>query len=262
MHRFIPGLLALLAAAAPLAADPVATRYLLTDHWGGAVSDAEKSPAVPTDDALCWAAAASNVLAWTGWGRVEGMTTADAIFAYFQGHWIAGGGSPNNAWQWWFDDDQPWAPYVIHSPGGGFWPGVDFDDCYRLEGGIATAMANLDAMLHEGRAVAATLFNTDGYSPHVITVWGYSTDPASGGYAGLWITDSDDHQHLLDPPDWLRYVPVEMDAGRWHLRDYYGMDSYYLSTLHGLSAIPEPATAALLAAGGMLPALSRRRGRA
>ena len=259
MSRFAPGLAVILLAVAPLAADPIETRYLLTDHWGGVVSDAEKSPATTHDDPMCWAAAASNVLAWTGWGRVDGMTTADDIFAYFQTHWMPGGGSPNNAWQWWFDADQPWAPFVIHTPGGGFWPSTPLDDYYRLKGGNATAMASLDAMLHEGRAVAATLFNTDGYNPHVVTLWGYSTDPAEPNrYTGVWITDSDDHQALADPPDWLRYVPVAYMGERWHLQDYYGMDSYYLSALHGLAPIPEPATAALLAIGGALLALGRR----
>lgn len=260
MSRVAPGLLVILVAAASLAADPVETRYLLTDHWGGVVSDAEKRPSTPYDDPMCWAAAASNVLAWTGWGRVGGMTTADEIFAYYQGHWTSGGGSPNNAWQWWFDDDQPWTSIVVHTPGGGFWPEKTFDEYYRLEGGTATAMANLDAMLHEGRAVAGTLFNTEGYGPHVVTLWGYSTDPAEPGrYTGVWITDSDDHQTLAEPPDRLRYVPVTQTAGRWHLQDYYGTDGYYLSTLHGLAPIPEPAATALLAIGATLPALRRRR---
>ncbi len=260
MPWWVPGLAVILVVAASLTADPVEMRYLLTDHWGGVISDAEKSPATAYDDQMCWAAAAANVLAWTGWGHAGGRTTADEIFAYFQAHWLPGGGSPNNAWQWWFDDDQLWTSVVVHTPGGGFWPDRTFDDYYRLEGGTSGAMANLDAMLHEGRAVAATLFNTDGYGPHVVTLWGYSTDPADPNrYTGVWITDSDDHRHLADPPDWLRYVPVEPIAGRWHLKDFYGTDGYYLSALHGLTGVPEPATAALLAIAAALAAPRRRR---
>ncbi|HUU42822.1 MAG TPA: proprotein convertase P-domain-containing protein, partial [Planctomycetota bacterium] len=68
-------------------ATPTGTSYLLTDFHGGTWSDTEKSPTNTEDDLMCWAAAASNVLEWTGWGETGGMTTSDQMFAYFQNHW-------------------------------------------------------------------------------------------------------------------------------------------------------------------------------
>ena len=88
---------------------PTGTSYLLFEHWGGTWSDAEKSPTNTEDDLMCWAAASSNVLAWTGWGQVGGMTNADQMFAYYQNHWTDEGGTMAFAWNWWFDGLNPQA---------------------------------------------------------------------------------------------------------------------------------------------------------
>ena len=63
------------------------------------------APVLPKeeDDLMCWAAAASNVLEWTGWGVVGGMTNTDEMFQHFQDHWTDLGGSSEYAWNWWFD---------------------------------------------------------------------------------------------------------------------------------------------------------------
>ena len=70
-------------------ATPTGKSYLITYKWGGAWQDAEKSPINSEDDLMCWAAAAANILYWTGWGNVlDGiMHTVDQIFQYFQDHW-------------------------------------------------------------------------------------------------------------------------------------------------------------------------------
>ena len=84
-------------------------------NWGGTYYDAEKTPPGDSDDEMCWAAAASNVLAWTGWGDVASVDGADlhtinetdAIFKYFQTHWTDEGGWPIDAWAWWFSGINP-----------------------------------------------------------------------------------------------------------------------------------------------------------
>ena len=78
-------------------------RYMLTEAWGGAWSDADKNVTDRDDDKMCWAATASNILQWTGWGLVGGMTTADEMFAYFQDHWTDNSGSAYYGLDWWFD---------------------------------------------------------------------------------------------------------------------------------------------------------------
>lgn len=65
--------------------------------------DAEKRPDNPDDTAMCWAAAASNVLDWTGWGSEAGFNNADQIFEHYQNHWTNQGGLMQFGWQWFFD---------------------------------------------------------------------------------------------------------------------------------------------------------------
>jgi len=244
--------LTLVACQAPAAR----VDYMLTDHWGGTVYDAEKSPDRIEDDYMCWAASACNVLAWTGWGRVEGMTDADLMFQYFIDHWAPTGASPNNAWQWWFDDRQEWEPYFVRVPGGGFYPDLSFDDYYHLTGAQSQSMSAIDGALRDGWGVSTTLYSTAaGVLPHVVTMWGASTDPTSANpdtYCGVWMTDSDDSALDPDPPDLLRYYSVVYAGGRWRLQDYYGVDTYYLGPVHALAPIPEPTTVILLALGAAL----------
>jgi len=62
------------------------TEYYLNTTYGGTWYDAEKSPTNTEDDEMCWAAAASNILAWSGWASSE-SNDPDATFQYYQDHW-------------------------------------------------------------------------------------------------------------------------------------------------------------------------------
>lgn len=99
--------------------------YLLYDHWGGTWSDAEKTSDNTEYDVMCWAAAASNILEWTVWELVQGITDTDEIFNYFQEHWTDEGGRSWHGWQWWFDGTYPsngWSGWSqVDVPGGDFW---------------------------------------------------------------------------------------------------------------------------------------------
>jgi hypothetical protein len=52
--------------------------------------DAEKSN--QGDSYMCWAAVSANMLAYTGWGNINGFQTEDDIFAYFVEHFTDDGG--------------------------------------------------------------------------------------------------------------------------------------------------------------------------
>ncbi len=112
---------------------PTDTTYYVWSQWGGTpytgnaydyngdpwspephyFLDAEKTPPGDNDDLMCWAAAASNILTWTGWGNVSAISDqsdqyeADEIFKYFQDHWTDEGSWPTDAWSWWFDGNNP-----------------------------------------------------------------------------------------------------------------------------------------------------------
>ena len=219
--------------------------YMLCDEWGGTVADAEKSPTTDEDDLMCWAASASNVLEWTGWGLVDGMTNTDEMFAYYQDHWTNEGGLPFHAWEWWFSDTFGANPPAEHAQvdveGGGFYPDERFRDYHHSEYVPAWALSGIDEFLHSGYGVNLFI-TTEAGGGHLLTCWGVRTDiDDPTDYLGVWVTDSDDDQDSTRPRDRLRYYRVTLeggDWGRWHLRNFHGSDDWQISTVYGLAPRP------------------------
>ena len=253
------------AIALAMAAGPAAAlTYKLTDHHGGTWADAEKSSGNTEDDLMCWAATASNVLEWTGWGKTGGMTNTDQMFAYFQDHWTDEGGNAYYGWEWWFDGtndsqgDPGWSQVDV--AGGGFYPSLTFTDYYHWDpvNAEADAMADIDAYLHAGYGVGLSI-SAGGSIGHAVTCWGFDYDPntAEDYYTGIWLTDSDDNMNAL------RNYGLDYTGGEWHFVDYFGGDSYWITEVQGLEKnpiIPEPVTLAGLFLGiGSLAGYLRRR---
>ncbi|MFP4054101.1 MAG: PEP-CTERM sorting domain-containing protein [Phycisphaerae bacterium] len=242
-------------------ASPLGTSYMLTDHHGGNWVDAEKSPTNSDDDLLCWAAVCANVLQWTGWGNVAGLTDEDAIFSYYQQYWSDKGGMMEYGWEWWFDGTNRrqghsgWAQLDTGQSGGGFWPNHEFSNYYE-ESGYSSAMYKIDQYLQEGMGVGIAIYEEDGSGGHAITVWGIDKGEGFNEYHGLWVTDSDDSKGDSTPPDRLRYYRVQKGSYSWYLQDFYGSDQWYIGPVQAL-AVPEPASLTVLAMGAI--ALLRRR---
>ncbi len=234
MHRSIPD------------ATPTGTSYFIWYDWGGTWCDAEKLPGDPEDDLLCWAAAASNILEWTGWGLAGGMSNTDQMFQHFQDHWTDEGSLPYIAWYWWFDGTEivpgPGWSHVDVPGGGNFWPTENFYDYYVENWAEYQALSAIDTYLHAGYGVTLAIY-TDTGGGHAITCWGYDYDDLDPDYyVGVHVTDSDDDKHLPTPPDTLRYYEVEYNTmyARWHLQNLYGSNSWWIGGVMGLCAKEEP----------------------
>ena len=213
--------------------------YMLSTDWGGKMADAEKAPPDDTDntppgtgdDFMCWAAAASNVLEWTGWGldpteTGAGFFNADEIFGHFQDHWTDEGGWAGCAWSWWFDGiEQPVEGLqndstIDEGGGGGFYPSRSFADHYNLVEEPANMMEVVDAELQAGHGVVLSIYVED-VRAHAITCWGFSFDSAHPDYyTGIWVTDSDDGKKSLEPPNQLRHYDLQQRDGNWYLENY------------------------------------------
>ena len=243
---------------------------MLTDVWGGGYSDAEKSPYNDEDDLMCWAAAAANVLDWTGWGHVDDgtghvLSSADEIFGYFQDHWTDTGGLMRFGWDWWFDgtNDSQGAPgwAQVDLPGGGFYPAAQFDQLFYSVASKPDAMWAIDWFLQAGFGTTGAIYRPKpggGLYGHAITFWGVNYDQADPDtYLGVWITDSDDDKNMDPAPSRLRYYEVGLGADRWYLQDYDNRDTWYIGLVEAL-AVPEPTDAILLSVG-MIGVLRRRR---
>ncbi len=224
---------------------PTGESYMLVDNWGGTWHDAEKSPSNTEDDLLCWAATASNVLAWTGWGDVDGMTNSDENFAYFQDHWTDAGSLMRFGWEWWLDgtnSSQGWSGWSqVDVAGGGFYPSDSYGDYAHIAQAPANSMATVDSYLRSGYGVGLGIYGPGG---HAITAWGVNyTAGNPSDYQGIWVTDSDDSKYIEGAADRLRYYEVENVSGSWYLQDYYGSDSWYIDVVAGLEQSPYAAPA-------------------
>lgn len=208
------------------------------------IVDAEKmqeaaAGATPThDDGMCWAAQASNLLAWSGWAQqsslavVEGPTAEDTVFQAFKDSFLYGeteGGEGQAGFQWFFDGTYPEdvddhdgdADADMPKEGTGNYLKLDAEDfvyAVTLTGEDPSLLPLfLETAFDLGIGVAVdliwyedTLF-TDGeeVGGHAITCWGYTYDSSYGdasrdifysGYiTGLIVSDSDDNR--MTPPD-------------------------------------------------------------
>ena len=220
-------------------ATPTGDSYKGYEHYGGHWSDAEKTADNTDDDLMCWAATASNILEWTGWGLVSGMSTSDQMFQHFQAHWKDTGGWMEWGWRWWFDGVDLSGGDVDVPGGGNFWSSFTFSNFYHEESDDSKTMEAIDSFLHSGYGVGLAIFTTAS-GAHAITCWGYNYNPTNPkDYIGVWVTDSDDEKHhnaADPPPDMLRYYKVAYDSGnsRWHLQDYYGSNDWYIGEVQAL----------------------------
>ena len=243
-----------------VAADiPTGTSYKLYDNHGGIWCDAEKRP--PSDDAgnpppvvweeeddlLCWAAAATNVLEWTGWGLVAGYWSTDDMLEHFMAHWNDTGGSPAHSWVWWFNGtDLPRGGQVDVPGGGNFWtPLYSFEDYYHTEHDALLILSRVDSWLHLGCGVTLGIVPAETSGGHHITCWGYNYNPLDPTeYYGIWVTDSDDNKRDPPPaPDVLKYYEVEWNGTHLlipnYTRSYWTSPrAYCIVEAHALEAFP------------------------
>lgn len=227
-----------------------ATSYFGYDFSTNPILDAEKSPNNTEDDLMCWAAAAANVLVWTGWGDIY-STDEDSIFGYFKDHWTNQGGLMEYGWNWWFDGINPkqgdldWSQEDVE--GGNFYPDEVFNDYYERTWQDDLAMSAIDEYLHDGYGVALGVYGLGG---HAITAWGYDYDDTTGDYLGIWVTDSDDDKFNPTPEDELKYYDVLYSSSQWYLQGFYGSNSWYIGEVQALTGpVPEPSTILLVGFG-------------
>jgi hypothetical protein len=277
--------LATLTTCAPAAS--AATIFLPGVNLASGWNDVNKTSLVGNPDSvLCWAAAASNILSYTGWWGWDGVQYLDSpaeIYQRFDQDWSNRLGDPTRAYEWWMTNrTQSNIPvYVFDSPGLNFFPGVNVQN----GPGSVTAFVDTDPAGvdvpgviagyindQRGLAIAITINNPNGGGTygHVVTVWGWD-----GATNTLYFTDSDDQATTL------RSLNLTTDGSFWYLHNYTNaytnatdakigdvvrlnrnIDPFIQPAGFDAAAgtVPEPATLGLLAAG-LAAAVRKRRAR-
>lgn len=202
---------------------------ILYQEQGGTWHDADKD-FVSDDDDLCWAAAASNLLAWGGWDA--GFSNEQTIFQVFEDHWQNLGGKMYEAWKWWLDGAGPTrrlpGAKVDVGGAGGYYLREYAPEVFvqSLLGAADLLLTTLDTAFDAAFGVTAGLLHdSDPTQSHALTVWGYASDGVSGELLGLYVTDSDDDAYQQV------YVEIAYDAGlsAWSLGG--GYSDWYIRQL-------------------------------
>jgi hypothetical protein len=227
----------------------------------GGWHDADKT--WTNDYNMCWAGAASNILAWSGWGfpTTPSFNDHDDIFGYYRDHWTDQGGWMDDAWDWWFDGTNPSQGLTglsqVNVAGGGFWDptynfmdyyyGIDYwdDNTNGWSNDGSSALSVISTKLTDGYGVTLAIYRPGG--AHAITVWGYGSGYDSEGNIinSIWITDSDDNvEDLLE-------ISLAYNDNYWYLQDYNSSNSWFIGAIQALDhkPVPEPATMLLLGSG-------------
>lgn len=207
------------------------TDFKLTDL--GFIDTEKKRNTGDGDDNLCWAAATSNILEYTGWGAVAGFADEDELFEQFIGEFNDTGGHPYTALGWFFNgtknnqDDTAAAP-INYPNSGRYLSDYNYDVLCSMKYLDTTAAQGVAQMLRDLRAGYGVALNlqltTNGYyaGGHSVTLWGAVTDSAyaedeAAHYVSLFITDSDSDE-LMDVDRRLAHDVLSL----YHLTPYQG----------------------------------------
>ncbi|RLF47514.1 MAG: hypothetical protein DRN29_02310 [Thermoplasmata archaeon] len=238
---------------------PTGESYMLYEHYGYTWLDAEKrapddgkgigpNPG-EDDDWLCWAATASNVLEWTGWGLVGGMWDTDAILDEHKNYFNDTGAWMDDSWHWWLNGYEPGPPLKLVTGGGNYWSSYTWSNYYHDENDDTKVMEAIDNWLHAGYGVGIGIFD----GGHAITVWGFNYDPnvdktsnPHDYYLGIWVSDSDSDKNsppysgapARDYMNRLSYYEVEWNstANHWYMPNYGG--GWMISRVQALEPFP------------------------
>ena len=195
-----------------------------------------------SDANLCWAAATSNMLRFSGWGSATGFQTEDDLFGAFISAFTDAGGSYTYALDWFFNGNyqpQNWSGWShLRAPGktGKYLSDYAADSLYQTYE-IFNHTDNLRLALDALERDCAVGISIGNYisslrsGGHAITLWGYMRDTSASPYSkeaypAIFISDSDSDKYdgnlRREAPNRLRVMMMD------GMFDGFGDDSWEL----------------------------------
>ncbi len=218
------------------------------------------------DGILCWDAAISNILMYTGWGidRDGDLSTElyDDIYDEFVMLTINWVSQSNTVPIYSIDTRNPLYYYMSEH-----YPDINWLDYIHQTLTLNTMLENIALWLSAdyNYGVCMRITNDGSYNvgmsffgwAHFVTVWGYETDDTTGKYTKIALTDSEKGVGIGETH--LEWYSLDFRDNRWYLKDYnfYGnMNSAFICEVAGYEQKPnseqqnpEPATLLLVSAG-------------
>lgn len=197
---------------------------------------------IASDANLCWAAAASNMLRFSGWGSEAGFRTEDDLFESFISAFTDAGGSYTYGLDWFFNGNYAmqgvdgWSQLRAPGESGTYLSAYAADSLYQTYE-ISNHIDNLRpvlAALERDCAVGISIGNylsSFRIGGHAITLWGYLHDTSASPYSkeaypAIFISDSDsdkyDGELRRQAPNRLRVMMMD------GVFDGFGADSWEL----------------------------------
>lgn len=189
-------------------------------HWAAGVSEQggwyDFDKTFSGDKDMCWAAAASNVIAW--WQDRNpiltfsaGAPVKDAVWSTVRGSFNNISGYPIDAFNWYYSgeisDNTIRASLTDYGKGQGAYykdllengPEYELSSIMVIRGANLASAAVYSSvlcnLLDQGYGIALGISGNMGGGVrygHAITLWGAEVDPQTGILSKIWITDSDD----------------------------------------------------------------------
>ena len=197
---------------------------------------------IASDANLCWAAASSNMLRFSGWGSEAGFRTEDDLFESFISAFTDAGGSYTYGLDWFFNGyyamqgNDGWAQLRAPGESGKYlseYPTDSLYQTYEISNHIDNLRPVLDA-LERDCAVGISIGNylsSFRIGGHAITLWGYLHDTSASPYSkeaypAIFISDSDSDKYdgalRRQAPNRLRVMMMD------GMFDGFGADSWEL----------------------------------
>ena len=197
---------------------------------------------IASDANLCWAAASSNMLRFSGWGSEAGFRTEDDLFESFISAFTDVGGSYTYGLDWFFNGyyamqgNDGWAQLRAPGESGKYlseYPADSLYQTYEISNHIDNLRPVLDA-LERDCAVGISIGNylsSFRIGGHAITLWGYLHDTSASPYSkeaypAIFISDSDSDKYdgalRRQAPNRLRVMMMD------GMFDGFGADSWEL----------------------------------